>query len=292
MNTREMIVAGQFYPQDKQDCIETIENLLAGAEEFETELAQDVSCAIVPHAGWLFSGDLCAAAFKAIKESNSNIDTFILLGAAHRMIGAEIAVFDGDSWNSPLGKISIDKNLCNEIINSNSIAMANTSYHRNEHSIEVIVPFIQYLFDRAEIVPIIVPPTPESVGFGKGLANIIASQNKKIAIIASTDLTHYGPSYGFETQENIDDGLRWAKEVNDKIFIDHALKFEAQELLESSLENSNACGAGAAAALVSCAAELGITNATLLAHKHSYEVMKKKFARNSKDTVGYASIVY
>ena len=292
MNIREPIVAGQFYPQSKHDCIENIKSLIVAAEEFDSKLPKKISCAIVPHAGWLFSGALCAAAFKAIKECNSNIETFILLGAAHRMIGSEIAVFDGDAWNSPLGDISIDKTLSSEIVKIAPAATANTSYHRSEHSIEVAVPFIQYLFNAAEIVPIIVPPIPESIEFGKELAKIIASQNKKIAVIASTDLTHYGASYGFETQDNIATGVKWAKEVNDKIFIDHALKLEPKLLLETSIENSNACGVGAAAALVSCAAELGITDATLLGHKHSYEIMKEKFAQNSNDTVGYASIVY
>lgn len=292
MNIRESIVAGQFYPNSKQDCIDKIENLSIDAGEFSQILPNRISCAIVPHAGWLFSGTLCCAALKAIKESNANIKTFILLGAAHRMTDFDIAVFDGDAWKTPLGEIPIDKTLSNEIIKKGPSTIANTSYHRNEHSIEVIVPFIQYLFSSAAIVPIIVPPISESIEFGRELAQIISSQNKEIAVIASTDLTHYGPSYGFEINKKLEDGIKWAKNINDKIFIEHALKLEPELLLETSIANSNACGPGAAAALVSCAANIGACNALLLGHKHSYEIMAEKFGQSSTDTVGYASIVY
>jgi AmmeMemoRadiSam system protein B len=142
-------------------------------------------------------------------------------------------------------------------------------------------------------VPVIVPPASFAVQLGKQIGGIIAeTKDKHIVCIASTDLTHYGPGYGFCPAGAGADGLRWAKEVNDREFIDLALKMEAFKLQERAIETGNACGPGAAAAAVAAAAKLGRTKGVLLGHTHSNEVMKAKFGRSSSDSVGYAGIVF
>ncbi|RKY08489.1 MAG: AmmeMemoRadiSam system protein B, partial [Planctomycetota bacterium] len=84
----------------------------------------------------------------------------------------------------------------------------------------------------------------------------------------------------------------WAKEVNDAEFIDLALKMEARKLLETAVEKGNACGPGAAAAVVASAVKLGRTKGVLLGHSHSNEVMKARYGRSGSDSVGYAAIVF
>jgi AmmeMemoRadiSam system protein B len=86
--------------------------------------------------------------------------------------------------------------------------------------------------------------------------------------------------------------LQWASEVNDKEFIDLALKLKPQKMLASAAENYNACGAGAAAAAVAAAKKLGKTKGLLLAHTNSNEVMMKKMGASSTEAVGYAAIVF
>ena len=165
--------------------------------------------------------------------------------------------------------------------------------HYSEHSIEVQVPFIEYLFAGAKILPVIVPPNEKAVALGRALGRIIsASGKKKIVCIGSTDLTHYGPRYGFEPKGVGPEACKWASDVNDKQFIDLALKMDAKGLLKNAAQKQNACGAGAAAAAVAAAKELGVTEGVLLGQTSSNEVMIRKMGTFSADSVGYAAIVF
>ena len=123
---------------------------------------------------------------------------------------------------------------------------------------EVQVPFIQYLFPKARILPILTPPAEQAIHLGEIVGSIISSDDeRKIVCLGSTDLTHYGPRYGFTPMGAGKDALKWAIEVNDKQFIDYSLKMQPDKMLESANENYNACGAGAAAAAVAVAKYLG-----------------------------------
>ena len=162
-----------------------------------------------------------------------------------------------------------------------------------DFAIEPQVPFIQYLFESARIVPIVVPPSQDAIKLGQTVAEVIkAEPDKKIVCIGSTDLTHYGPHYGFEPMGSGPNAIQWASQVNDKMFIDAALKLDAKELLTAAAENQNACGPGAAAATVAAAKELGKSEGVLLAHTNSNKIMKEKTGSASADSVGYAAIVF
>ncbi len=290
MQTRRPIVAGQFYPGRRADCVDEINECLNEAT-FSVSLPDYVAAGIVPHAGWTFSGLLAAMVFSAVKQRHENVDTFVIFGAAHGYFGSP-AVYDKGGWATPLGEAAIDEDLAEAILNSNT-AVSDLDAHSSEHSIEVQVPFIQHLFADAKILPIVVPPSREAVSLGEAVGDIIAgNKDKKIVCIGSTDLTHYGPRYGFTPMGTGAQALQWASEVNDKKFIDLALKLDAMGLLASAAENLNACGAGAAAAAVAAAKKLGKTKGVLLAHTNSNEVMIKKMGTSSTEAVGYAAIVF
>jgi AmmeMemoRadiSam system protein B len=158
---------------------------------------------------------------------------------------------------------------------------------------EVQVPFIQHLFPDARILPILTPPAEQAIRLGEIVASLIASdEERKIVCLGSTDLTHYGPRYGFTPMGTGKEGLKWATEVNDKQFIDFALALQPDKMLESANENYNACGAGAAAAAVAAAKALGKTKGVLLAHTNSNEIMLHKMGVTSREAVGYAAIVF
>jgi AmmeMemoRadiSam system protein B len=229
--------------------------------------------------------------FSAIKQQHEKVHTFIIFGAAHGYYGRSPAVYDTGSWITPLGEVAIDEDLADTVLESTE-AVGDSMAHRTEHSIEVQVPFIQHLFSGANILPILVPPTENAVALGTGIGDIInRSENEKIVCIGSTDLTHYGPRYGFTPMGAGAEALKWASDVNDREFIDLALKLEPKKMLTSAAENYNACGAGAAAATVAVAKELGRTEALLLAHTNSNEVMLHKMGTTSTDSVGYAAII-
>lgn len=291
METRKPVVAGQFYSGSSEGCLAEIIQCLADGP-CVAKLPAKISGGIVPHAGWTFSGDLAGSVFSAIREVDGEVDTFVIFGAVHRYIGGDAAVYDRGSWLTPLGEIEIDEELAGRIV-AGSLAVSDLESHRSEHSIEVQVPFIQHMFSGAKIVPVMVPPVVGAVELGRQIGEIVsAAVGKKIVCIASTDLTHYGPRYGFCPAGVGADGIKWARDVNDAEFIELALKMKAQKLLVTAEENTSACGPGAAAALVAAMKELGKTEGVLLAHTHSNDVMIRKYGQSSDESVGYAAIVF
>lgn len=291
MQTRKPIVAGQFYPGQRNSCVAEINECLQQTESVEP-LPATIVAGIVPHAGWTFSGSLAALVFSAIKQRHDEVNTFIIFGAAHGYYGSSPALYDKGSWLTPLGEVAIDEELADAVLKSDA-AVSDTHAHEYEHSIEVQVPFVQHFFADAKILPILTPPNEQAISLGEVVGDIIsADEKKKIICIGSTDLTHYGPRYGFTPMGIGADALQWASEVNDQQFIDLALKLQPQRMLTSAAENSNACGAGAAAAAVTAARKLGKTKGLLLAHTNSNEVMLQKMGTSSTDSVGYAAIVF
>ncbi len=289
MNVRKPAVAGQFYGSGRDECLEEIVQCLP-AGPLNVELPDSIVGAIVPHAGWVFSGALAGKAFSAVRQANGDVDTFIVFGAAHGYDGDLPAVYDSGAWETPIGQIEIDAELAGRIVKLG--ARADIAAHKYEHSIEVQVPFIQHLFPGARLVPVIVPANGFSADFCRGLGEFLDSQNRRVVCAASTDLTHYGPRYGFCPQGTGPAALRWAWQVNDKAFIDLAVSMQAEKLLEQSLAAGNACGPAAAATVVGICAARGKTEGILLGHTTSADVMKAKFQRYSDESVGYAAIVY
>jgi AmmeMemoRadiSam system protein B len=291
MQTRKPIVADQFYPGQHDSCVDEINEYIDGCALGES-LPETIVAGIVPHAGWAFSGSLAAMVFSAIKQQHKKVHTFCIFGAAHGYFGRSPALYDRGVWVTPLGEVVIDEELADMVVASGT-AGRDSQAHYSEHSIEVQLPFIEYLFTGAKILPIIVPPDEKAVALGRAIGRIIsAAGKKKIVCIGSTDLTHYGPRYRFEPKGVGPEACRWASDVNDRQFIDLALKLEAEKLLKSAAEKHNACGAGAAAAAVAAAKELGVTEGVLLAQTSSNEVMIRKMGTSSADSVGYAAIVF
>jgi len=291
MSVRMATVAGQFYESTYKGCLQQIEELLP-RQPIKLPLPEKILAGVVPHAGWVFSGDLAALVLSAIKQKQS-VDTFVIFGAVHTAAARCGLLYDSGQWGTPLGTIDVDESLSAAILaQAPSLIRADRSSHSREHSIEVQIPLIQYLFEKAAIVPIMVPPISAAHEIGKAVAEVIERTDKQIVCLASTDLTHYGPSYAFTPMGTSRDGIRWAKEKNDQFFIDLVLSMQADKLVESARMYGSACGAGAVAAVVAAAAHLGAQKGQLLAHTTSAEVINKKFHQPADDSVGYAAIIF
>ncbi|KKK96310.1 hypothetical protein LCGC14_2664030, partial [marine sediment metagenome] len=209
MQTRKPVVAGQFYPGSRQSCVAEIEDCLAQHPPGQ-DLPQTIVGGIVPHAGWTFSGALAAIVFSAVKQQHEKVDTFVIFGAAHSYFGDVPAVYQTGSWTTPLGDVVIDEDLAEAVLSTcTSQAVSDSGAHSSEHSIEVQVPFIQYLFPDAEILPILVPPSEQAISLGEAVGGIISPAGKKIVCIGSTDLTHYGPRYGYTPMGTGAEALQW-----------------------------------------------------------------------------------
>jgi AmmeMemoRadiSam system protein B len=289
MPVRRPIVAGRFYPADRDGCVEEIRACLE--RPLPEKLPETVAAGIVPHAGWFFSGATAGMVFSAVKKQNGPVDTFVIFGAAHGYFGRMPAVYATGAWSSPLGDIPVDVDFAALLLDSGK-AVADASAHASEHSIEVQVPFVQHLFGAAKLVPVVVACNDRALSLGRAAGEIIAAGKKKVVCIGSTDLTHYGPGYGFTPMGTGPEAFEWASGVNDGRFIDLALEMRDGELPAAAAEDSSACGGGAAAAAVAAAKSLGRTAGVLLEHTDSNRIMREKTGAAGADSVGYAAIVF
>lgn len=286
MTIRRPVVAGSFYPSDKNLCRQQIETCLG---DYHPPAEPDhVVSGIVPHAGWVFSGPTAAKVFKSIRKKASP-ETFLIFGGSHRARIGRAAMFAEGAWDTPCGTIAIDEELANNLLQDASDSVtADSSVHMSEHSIEVQVPFIQYFFPEAKILPILIESDGRAAQVGHQVGKIIAEQEKPIVIVGSTDLTHYGPRYWFTPFGVGSDALKQMKE-NDQRIIDRIVKMEAEEIVAEAEQHRNACGSGAIAATVAAARALGSTQGYLLEYVTSRDVMPEF---GDTDAVGYAGIIF
>jgi hypothetical protein len=186
---RTPVVAGQFYPADKKELEKTIKNFLV------KEKKENVKAAIVPHAGYVYSGKLAGEVLSIVPEKKD----FIMLGVNHTGLGGKVC-FSLEDWETPLGIVKTNKDLAEKIMHKlkheEIEAEVNEIAHAEEHSLEVQLPFLQLSQKKFEIIPII-------------LSNLAYEECKKIAeiladfvkdnelVVVSSDFTHYGSGYGF-----------------------------------------------------------------------------------------------
>lgn len=245
---RPAVFAGRFYPADEGECTWMLDGFFKG---IQTTLALG---AVLPHAGWVYSGSTAALSIAAIAAFKP--ETVVIFGAVHVLDRNEASLFPAGSWDTPLGPLSVDEELARRVTHCRHIT-SDAGPHLQEHSIEVELPLVRRLLPDAAILPLMVRPGPQAEEIGRVCALEAADLGRKVAFLASTDLTHYGPAFGFEPHGRGQSGIRWAKEVNDRRFINLVAEMNAEALVPEAAENRNACGAGATAAMVAAVAELG-----------------------------------
>jgi hypothetical protein len=240
---------------------------------------------IVPHAGLSCSGSIAAHSYARIAESGF-ADVFIILGPNHRGLGSGVAMYPEGVWETPLGTTAIDerivKHLAGGIIDTNASA-----HEQQENSIEVQLPFLQYLGKQHTftIVPIAMAMQDYQTGkeVGEQLATVIAEDDRRIQIIASTDFSHEGMAYGRMNPSDIPVNEYVSKQ--DQKAIDCILHNDAKGLIETiQQENISMCGYGPVIALLTAAKTLSESTVELLKYGTSYDVFP-----DSSACVGYGS---
>lgn len=293
MMVREPVVAGQFYPARADQCRAELLELLTASCDEDQPVATDATlvAGLVPHAGWACSGAVAARVFRVLAASCTP-DVIVLFGGVHRYRGSEAALFRSGRWETPLGPVAVDDRLADRILGQTNLIVDDPHAHRDEHSLEVQIPFIKHLFPRAKVVPIMVPIVQRAHEVGDAVARTLTAYDYNALIVGTTDLTHYGPGYRFVPHGVGAKGNAWAKEDNDRRFIDLMCEMKATELVPEAADRRNACNGGAAAATVTAAAKLGATRGLLLQHTTSSEVLAGRFPQGVVDSVGYAAIVF
>ncbi len=280
--SRRIPCARQFYPGD---CRSQIEKFLEGFE-VPPEPVKAVA-GVVPHAGWVFSGAVAAKVIKCI-SAKSAPDTFVLLGAVHTSRPHGNSLYARGSWETPLGEAKVDEEVSELLLDLLGEDIAeDPGAHEGEHSIEVQVPFIKYLCPEARIVPIAVPPGDGHLA-GARIGKVISEMGKKIVVVGTTDLTHYGEAYGFAPY-GYGSGAKKRMRGNDLRMIELALTMRSADIGKEAAQNHNACGSGALAATVSAAQAMGAEKGHLIEYTTSYDVMPEGEFHMA---VGYAGIVF
>ncbi|NIO00776.1 MAG: AmmeMemoRadiSam system protein B [Candidatus Latescibacteria bacterium] len=278
-SVREPARADQFYPGDPARLEKTIDAYIKDAVPPHKEKPLAI---ISPHAGYIYSGQICADAFN--QAAAHDYDLIVLLGTNHTS-GAfrGVSIYPAGGYKTPLGIAEIDDALTAELIDADKDFTFKESVHVQEHSIEVMVPFVQKLFPGAKILPAVVgtPDLDLCTRFGEALAK--ALRGKNALIVASSDLSHY-PEYENAVKA-------------DKKTLDAIVKMDPEELrstiqkqLREGIPNLSTCACGQAPILAAmiAAKRLGAKGARLISYANSGDTP----IGNRSRVVGYGAVAF
>jgi len=256
-------VAGQFYPGSGAELAHQLDGMLHPEKE--------ISClgAVVPHAGYMYSGQVAAAVYSRLPKA----ETYVLIGPNHHGLGSPVAL-SRDSWKTPLGMAEPDLELADML--AGSIIDHDETAHLREHSIEVQIPFLQKRFQGFKILPICMGLQDEHTALevGQELSRAMQKHNRSCMVIASSDFTHYEPQ---ETARKVDAKL-----------LEAILNMDVPELYNRVYRyDATACGYGPIAATITATAALGAKAGQLLAYATSGDV-----SGDYSQVVGYAAIAF
>ena len=280
MKIRSPAVAGSWYAGTPNSLRKQIEELFThrlgpgSIPQTVKEGPRNLVGLVVPHAGYLASGPVAAHAYHHLAKDGKP-DVIVIFGPNHTGRGSALSIMNEGVWRTPLGDVEIDTETANQILQASRIVDVDEMAHAHEHSIELQLPFLQYLYGSDfKFVPICfrMQDLESSREVGKAVAKALKGKNG--LVIASSDLTHYEP------QERA--------EKKDKMAIDAALKMDEEQYYNTvEAYGISTCGYGPTIAAITAAKELGAKKSQLLCYKTSGDVIGDRSA-----VVGYASIAF
>ncbi|RZN42203.1 MAG: MEMO1 family protein [Methanophagales archaeon ANME-1-THS] len=263
---RRAVVAGAFYEGERRSLMNQLQNCFSGIPR---EKDEGIIGAVVPHAGYMYSGRVAASVYAKLPRA----DSFVILGTNHQGIGSLIAV-SKEAWGTPLGEVEVDQAFVDAL--PKQLIDVDETAHRYEHSIEVQLPFLQYLFDKNfQFVPIAIALTDEETvrEIGDDLAHTIAQIDKKVVLIASSDFSHYEPD-------------RIARE-KDGYVIEAIKELNVAKFYKRVYErNVTACGIAPIAVMLHAAKKLGATEGNVVTYATSGDI-----TGDTQAVVGYGGII-
>jgi len=226
---------------------------------------------ISPHAGYQYSGRTAGAAFARIE--GKRYDTVVILSPSHREYFDGVSVYPGEAYCTPLGTIPIDKALRGQILEACPFVQAAEAGHREEHAVEVQLPFLQHTIGSFQLLPLVFGEQKRAtcIQLGQALGKLVAGTNT--LLIASTDLSHYHASAEAERL--------------DSVFVED-VRAGSYDRLMKDLERgtTEACGGGPAVAILAAVQVLGGSSMEILDHRTSADV-----TGDHGSVVGYCSAV-
>ena len=266
---RKPVVAGRFYPLSAKDLNKQIKDFSLNPKS----KIDAISC-MLPHAGYVYSGRVAVETVSSIQIK----ERVILLGPNHTGNGESCSIMTEGSWQTPLGIVNIDSIFAKKLLSSSRYLKEDSIAHRDEHSIEVELPILQYFKEDFKIVPIAFMTDNINIlkEIGKEIAGAISQSGQKsnTIIIASSDMTHY------ESQSQA--------EEKDRAAINAMLKLDENKLLEEiNRLDITMCGWAPAIVMLSAAKSLGAKSGKLVKYQTSADITK-----DTASVVGYAGMIF
>lgn len=233
----------------------------------------DFIAAVVPHAGWYFSGELAGRTIARLHRHS----TVVVIGG-HLRPGDRIHVAMEDAVQTPLGDLHINRELRSELMQH----LPTVEDVAPDNTVEVQLPLVAALLGSPDILHLRCPPSGEAERLGTFLAG--ARERYPVVVLGSTDLTHYGPSYGFTDHGTAGEAVAWVRDTNDRRVIEAISAMDPANIVGTALRDRSACSAGAAAAAAAFARASGASRSVVVGSHLSQDI------RPSSSFVGYAGI--
>jgi AmmeMemoRadiSam system protein B len=276
LSVRRPYVAGSFYPRDPKRLRADVEAsfthpLGPGRLPGKGEKPRTIKAIVCPHAGYMYSGHVAAFSYLALSEEKAP-DTAIILCPNHTGLGSAVSIMGEGSWETPLGCLKIDEETSQAIFKASGMVDLDETAHTYEHSIEVQLPFLQYLYgSNISIVPICMGFQDLETSRNVGEAIAEAAKRRNTIVIASTDMTH---------QESQASATR-----KDRLVLDAVEKLDEEGVQEAVRRNRmTMCGYGPVSAALVASKLLGADRGEILSYHTSGDITGDLGA-----VVGYAS---
>ena len=285
MEIKSTAFSGSWYPGSAKECEKSVQGFL----QFGSDPGNNIG-GIVPHAGWVYSGAIACRVIASLVSQSSIPDTIILFGA-HMHPSSPAFLLDSGAVDTPLGIIEADGELATIVVNALAkqgqvIRALSPGAFPDENTLELQFAFIRYFFPNARILVCGVPPSDQAVRIGEAVVEGANALGRKIRIIGSTDMTHYGPNFGFEPAGEGEAALDWVRQENDARAVRALEEMDVSGIIAQGLTNHNMCCSGAAAAAVAACKKMGVVKGICLDYATSYEISR------SSSFVGYCGMVY
>jgi len=265
---RQPAVAGLFYPASKSKLEDEIKTLLSISDSKKS--FNNIFGIVVPHAGYIYSGRTASYAFNLLK--NKYIETVIIISPSHREYFPGISVYEGDGYETPLGVVEVNKDMVDILTGESRVIFKGIEGHRQEHAVEVQIPFLQIVLKAFKIVPIVMGDQGDLFvdELAEKLSHIVGD---KTVVVASSDLSHYYMS-------DVADKL-------DSIIEKRILDFDYENLQKDfQMRNCEACGGGAIVSMMKAASRLNRKKSEVL-----YRCNSGDTTGDYREVVGYLSAV-
>ena len=271
MKIRRAAVAGSFYPGNANQLKNDIQKYLSETKAFDE--FPNIAGIISPHAGYIFSGLITANGFKVI--SHLKPKNIIVLSPSHREFFHGFSIYNGNYYETPLGKIKISQQLV-EQINQNEFTQISDAGHNSEHALEVQLPFLQEIYSHEfEIVPIVIGDVQINMLDSLAQSLYELSKSEDFLVVASSDLSHF---HSYDLANQIDNEFLDMIKAND-------LEQIGKGFMDNTLE---ACGITCIYTLMKYASLKGSAKCNILDYRNSGDTAGDKFR-----VVGYAAgVVY